>query len=307
MERKNKRDRKPIIVMLLLLMAVLMVGGAEMTRTIAKKNKAAVIVPEAAGKLVEENEKMIIDYSGAEEGYVMVQYKEKTKSKLKAQVTGPEDVTYTYTLTPQVWAAFPLTEGDGEYQIKVYRNITGKSYATIGSATIDVKLSDEMLPFLTANQYVDYNKKTKCVKEAKKLCKGIEDELDKVDEIYHWTMNKFSYSTIKAKTVESGYLPDLDAVYKSRKAICFDYAATMVAMLRSQGVPTKLVVGYSGSVYHAWINVYTEESGWITGVVYFDGEEWCLMDPTFADTAKSEEEFKEYIGDATNYVEKYIY
>ena len=131
--------------------------------------------------------------------------------------------------------------------------------------------------------------------------------MDKVEAIYKWTMKKFSYSTLKAKSVESGYVPDLDAVYKSRKAICFDYASTMAAMLRSQGVPTKLVIGYSGSVYHAWLSVYVEEIGWVTGVVYFDGESWSLMDPTFADTAKSEEAFKEYIGDATNYAQKYVY
>ena len=63
----------------------------------------------------------------------------------------------------------------------------------------------------------------------------------------------------------------------------------------------------SAFVYHAWLSVYTEETGWITGIVYFDGENWSLMDPTFADTAQSEEDFKEYIGDATNYVQKYVY
>lgn len=273
----------------------------------AGESKTVVRVPEASGTDVKENDKMMIDYSNASQGYVMVQYRQDTDKKLKAQVKGPTGTTYTYTLAPKTWAAFPLSEGDGKYKISVYRNSSGNSYATVGSKSIEVELADPMLPFLTANQYVDYTEDTKCIKQAEKLCKGLETELDKVDAIYKWTMKKFSYSTIKAKSVESGYVPDLDAVYKSRKAICFDYASTMVAMLRSQGVPTKLVIGYSGSVYHAWLSVYTEETGWITGIVYFDGENWSLMDPTFADTAKSEEEFKEYIGDATNYTQKYVY
>ena len=269
--------------------------------------KAKVIVPEASGEKVEKNNDMIMDYSNASEGYVMVQYLTETDKKLKAQVKGPTGVTYTYNLTVKEWAAFPFSEGNGSYKITVYQNIAGTSYATVGSATVDVKLKDEMLPFLTANQYVNYTKKTLCVKDAKKVCKGAKNELEKVKKVYDWTLKKFSYSTLKAKSVESGYLPDLDKVYKSKKAICFDYAATMTAMLRSQGIPTKLVIGYSGSAYHAWIDVYTEESGWITGVIYFEGKKWSLMDPTYADTAKSDEKVKEYVGDSSNYTVKYVY
>jgi len=279
---------------------ILQVTGSE-------KKDLQVILPEASGNKVEKNDQMIIDYSNAEKGYVMVQYLEETEAKLKAQIKCPGDITYTYTIKPGVWASFPLSEGDGNYKVTVFRNIMGNSYATMGSVSVDVVLTDPMLPFLTANQYVNYTEETKCVQEAAKLCEGKESELEKVTAVYEWTIKKFSYNIMKAQTVESGYVPDLDTVFRTRKAICFDYASTMVAMLRSLGVPTKLVIGYSGSVYHAWINVYTEESGWITGVVYFNGEEWCLLDPTFADTSKSEADFKEYIGDATNYVQKYVY
>jgi len=266
-----------------------------------------VLVPVASGEKVKENDSAIIDYSNASQGYVMVQYRKETEEKLKAQVKTPEGLTYTYTITPKEWAAFPLTEGDGKYKVTVYRNVSGNSYATVCSESIEVRLEDAMLPFLTANQYVNYTEETKCIKEAEKVCENAKTELEKVEAVYTWTMKKFSYSKIKARTVESGYVPDLDAVFKARKGICFDYASTMVAMLRSRGVPTKLVIGYSGEVYHAWLTVYTEESGWVSGVVYFDGEEWSLMDPTFADTAKSEKEFKAYIGDATNYIQKYVY
>jgi transglutaminase-like putative cysteine protease len=58
----------------------------------------------------------------------------------------------------------------------------------------------------------------------------------------------------------------------------------MTAMLRSQGIPTKLVIGYAGDIYHAWISVYTEEKGWIENAIEFHGNEWVRMDPTFAST-----------------------
>ena len=89
--------------------------------------------------------------------------------------------------------------------------------------------------------------------------------------------------------------------------ICFDYAALMAGMLRSQGVPCKLVIGYAGDVYHAWISVWSEETGWIEGIVFFDGENWQRMDPTFASSAEGDPAILEYIGNGSHYSAKYIY
>ncbi|MCR4675399.1 MAG: transglutaminase-like domain-containing protein, partial [Lachnospiraceae bacterium] len=210
---------------------------------------SSVLTPEASGKKVEENQKMIIDYSNTSDGYVMAQYKKDTTKKIKCQIEGPTGITYTFNLTPTVYATLPLSEGDGDYKITVYENISGTSYATVGSVTTSVKLTDAMAPFLTPNQYVNYTDKTKCVEKAAILCKGMDDELEKVNAVYAWTLEHFRYSFFKAATVQSGYVPDLDEVYDAGKGICFDYASTMLAMLRSQNIPTKLVIGYSGSNY----------------------------------------------------------
>lgn len=56
----------------------------------------------------------------------------------------------------------------------------------------------------------------------------------------------------------------------------------MTAMLRSQGIPTKLEIGYSGEAYHAWISTWIDEIGWVDNVIEFDGTSWTLMDPTLA-------------------------
>ena len=111
----------------------------------------------------------------------------------------------------------------------------------------------------------------------------------------------------KAKTVRSGYIPDVDKVLASKKGICFDYASLMTGMLRSQGVPCKMIFGYAGSAYHAWISTYTEKSGWVEGVIFFDGTTWKLMDPTFASSSNSSDAIMKYIGDGKNYSEKYLY
>lgn len=268
---------------------------------------AKVILAKASGKTVQENEKMVIDYSNTSKGYVMAKYKQSTKSKLKAQVACPTGVTYTYNLTAQKWATFPLSEGDGKYTVTVFINVSGNSYATAGSQSFQVTMQNPRSPFLMSNQFVNYNSSTKCVKKAASLCKKTSSDMAKVEKVYNWTIKYFKYDKAKAKNVQSGYLPNLNTVYKAKKGICFDYAATMTAMLRSQGVPTKLVIGYAGSAYHAWISVYSEKDGWVDNVIYFDGEEWNLMDPTFASSSNSSPSVMEYIGNGSNYKAKYAY
>lgn len=268
---------------------------------------AKVIRAKASGKAVNENCQMIIDYSNISNGYVMVKYKKATKVKLKAQVACPTGITYTYNLTAKKWATFPLSEGDGTYKVTVFTNVSGNSYSMVGSQSFQVKMKDALAPFMMANQFVDYSSNTKCVKKATSLCKKTSTEMKKVKKIYDWTISTFKYDKAKAKKVKSGYLPNLDSVYKTKKGICFDYAATMTAMLRSQGVPTKLVIGYAGSAYHAWISVYSEKDGWLDNVIYFDGEKWNLMDPTFASSSNSSPSIMKYIGNGSNYRAKYAY
>ena len=120
-------------------------------------------------------------------------------------------------------------------------------------------------------------------------------------------VENLAYDKEKAATVQSGYLPVLDTVLAEKKGICFDYAALMVGMLRSQEVPCKLVVGYAGTAYHAWVNVWSEETGWVTAAIYFDGTTWQRMDPTFASSSNSSEAIMKYIGDGSNYSVKYLY
>ena len=77
--------------------------------------------------------------------------------------------------------------------------------------------------------------------------------------------------------------------------------------IRDRDIPTKLVVGYTGSLYHAWINVFLEGQGWVDNVIYFDGHDWKLMDPTFASSGKQSKEIMQYIGNGANYKAKYSY
>lgn len=267
---------------------------------------STLLLPEASGTAVKENEKAVIDYSNVTDGYVMVRFTASTDRRLVVQTAGPS-TTYTYNLTAGEWATFPLSDGNGTYKVTVLEGVSGTKYAVVLTTSVQVNLKDEFAPFLRPNQYVDYTSAAKTVEKAAELTKGETDPLIKVEKIYNFVVENLSYDKAKAQTVKSGYLPVLDDVLAAKKGICFDYASLMAGMLRSQGVPCKLVVGYAGTAYHAWINVWTEETGWIDGVIFFDGSAWQRMDPTFASSGKGSEAIMQYIGDGSNYTVSYLY
>ena len=267
-----------------------------------------VLEPVAGATDVKSNASACIDMSNKADGYVMIKYTGGSDAQLKARVTGPSGTVYTYNLRADgQYDTFPLSDGNGSYTATVYKNISGTSYSTVLSAKFSVSLIDEFAPFLRPNQYVNFNANSQAVTRAAQLTAGMTDNLEKVQIVYNFVISNITYDRVLAANVQSGYLPDVDAVLEKGKGICFDYAAVMAAMLRSQGVPTKLVVGYTGKVYHAWLNVYSEETGWVDGIIYFDGSTWKLMDPTFASSNKSSDSIMKYIGNGANYQAKYLY
>ena len=264
-----------------------------------------ILKPEASGERIAENDRAIIDYSHMEDGYVMVLYTADKNCRLKARVENK--TTYTYNLTKGEWSVFPLTDENGTYQIRVYENTSGSSYALAMATELEVTLADEFAPFLRPNQYVDFSDSTKAVEIAWELTKDIDNPLGKVEVIYNYVVKELSYDNEKARTVKSGYIPVLDEVLEAKKGICFDYASLMTAMLRSQGIPCKMVFGHTGGAYHAWISVWTEDTGWVDGVIFFDGVAWHRLDPTFASYDNQSDAIMKYIGNGKNYKEKYFY
>ncbi len=260
------------------------------------------------GITVYSNDKVSIDASNLAEGYVMIKYTGGRDTRIKVQIAKQGGATYSYDLNSKGLAEhFALTEDDGKYTISVFENIAGSKYAQAYSTTLDMKLRDKLLPYLYANQYVNFKEDSKVAKKAKELAKDAKKDLEILTNIYYYVTENLTYDDNLAAAVPAGYLPDVEKVLESKKGICFDYAALMSAMLRLEGIPAKLVVGYAGNIYHAWINVYIKDVGWIDQVIYFDGEKWSLMDPTFVSTSKSANAVKEFIDEGNSYNQKFAY
>lgn len=265
------------------------------------------LVPIASGNVVYSNEFASVDASNVDEGYVVVTYIGES-NKVKLQITGPDETTYTYSLnvdTPTE-EVFPLQAGDGEYLVNVYENIEKNQYTMVFTQPIEVALNNEFKPFLYPNQYVTFDKDKKAISLGAELAYSCDSDLDVVSAVYNYVINNIVYDYEEAESVQSGYLPDIDEVIETKKGICLDYAALMTSMLRSQSIPTRMEVGYAGTAYHAWLSTYIEDIGWVNGMIQFDGKTWSLMDPTFASTTDTEK-LRSFIGDGENYSVKYIY
>ena len=244
-----------------------------------------------------------LDLSATEDGYLGVSA--RSDKRLKLQVL-KGDITYTYNIasdgTPSV---FPFQSGNGTYRIRVLENISEKKYAEIYSTETTVTLRDDFQPYLRPNDYVNYNADSRCVARAAELAAGADSQLDVVKAVYGFICRTVTYDTHKAATVKSGYMPVPDETMATGKGICFDYASLAAAMLRSQGIPTKVIFGYVSpdGLYHAWNMFYTEETGWVTVSYEVSGESWNRLDLTFSAGGADDS----FVGDGQNYSDVYQY
>ena len=210
----------------------------------------------------------VVDVGHADDGYIQVKHR-AGKKRIKVRVScGGE--TYTYDLNQNgEFEVFPLQMGSGTYKVTVYEQVKGTQYQSLSTISFKAELADELSPYLYPNQYAWYEADSQAVAQADTLCVDLTTDEQKVDAVHSFVTSRFMYDYIKAMTVKSNttYLPDVDSTLNDKKGICFDFAALMCCMLRSQGIPTQLVIGYADACYHAWNRVYV------------DGQ-WRLIDTT---------------------------
>lgn len=181
-----------------------------------------------------------------------------SNAKPKLQLTGTDGITYTYSLYKD-YSTFPLTSGDGTYQVGVYENVSDDRYTTLLSETFSVTLTDPLKPYLYPNQYVNFTADSLPVAKAEELADGASSDLDIISSVYNYIITHFTYDYSKASSVTSGYLPDIDEVFTSEKGICFDYAAVMAFLMIA------VILVLIAKVVPVFSKVYAELGSELTG------------------------------------------
>ena len=233
---------------------------------VAHASSEDAVWPESSGTDVQTDGKLIIDASHMDQGYVMCCVSAPTNHGLKMRVTY-NGAQLTYDLdNAGDYEVFPLQLGSGKYEFALFENVKGSKYSAQGKVVLSAKLADENAAFLVPNQYVDYVRTTNAVIKSDELA----TQGDVYNAVLDFMKSEFSYDFVRAE----GYrqqrpvpLPEIEECFDNRAGVCQDLSAIMVCMLRVQGIPAKLMIGYADKYYHAWT------------VAVVDGKE-VFCDPT---------------------------
>ena len=164
--------------------------------------------------------------------------------------------------------------GGTQYKYDIPKgNISGTKYAVVQTVSVTQRLSSDNDAFLSSNLIIDWNTTNEAIKKAQELAR--KGGSKKIKYIYDFVVKNYSYDYDKANNINeiakySQYIPNIKKIYTDKKGICYDYSVLLASMLRSVGVPTKVVTGYTvnATVYHAWNNVY-------------DNSKWNVVDATY--------------------------
>lgn len=210
-----------------------------------------------------------IDTSKASQGVVSVSYDAPDNEKIKVIVSKGSE-KYTYDLKSK--GQFPLQMGNGEYTISVFKNITGNQYESVKTEKVNYQATNTNLVFLQSINLINWDNNMKAIQKAEELTKDAKTDKEKATLIYQYVTKNIQYDNQKASSVATGYIPTIDSTLQTSTGICYDYSALYAGMLRSVGIPTKMLMGYKSDMqeYHAWNEVYLKETN-----------QWVVIDTTY--------------------------
>ncbi len=210
-----------------------------------------------------------INRSQVSNGVVGISYISTQNKKVKVMVSKGSQ-KYTYDLKEN--GKFPLQLGNGEYTVSVLENVSDNKYTAVKSEKVKLTSANANAVYLQSIDMISWNEEMQSIKKAKELTQGLKTDKEKATAIYKFVAGKIKYDNNKAKTVVTGYIPSIDVTLNTSQGICFDYSVLYASMMRSVGVPTKVIMGHNKDIveYHAWNEVFLSESN-----------QWVVMDTTY--------------------------
>ncbi len=284
-----------------------------------------------------------IDWSHADDGYVSVKLNEKLTKVTLCSVSWLGDNKMAqfleYFIPHGKWVNIPLLAGSQEYVVDIapivtdaetdlVNDLTNERWDIIESTRLTARFNAEIADleslWLLSHVKCDYKNSPNACAKAAELTKNCKTDAEKITAIFEYVSKTISYDNAlydseqaRIEAGESQYSVsaerdlDPDSILESKKGVCEHYAFLMAAMLRSQGIPCKLVHGpvYSGKKTalhpdgwegHVWVAVKPE-----TGTLNMDalgagkdfkpaelGEVlnsvptgWIRLDPTWGHTS----------------------
>lgn len=224
------------------------------------------------GLVAQEINSNYFNTANLSDGIIHINYSLNNNKKIKLIIEkGNQKYTYNLKKDGNI-ETFPLQMGSGQYKISILENKESNKYTYVEAITIDVKIKDDQSLYLSSIQNINWDESMAPIKKAQELMTGKQNDKEKIKSIYDYIVRNYKYDYAKVDKLEYDYLPDIQRTFLNDNGICYDFASLYAAMLRSQGIPAKLVTGYTDNVngYHAWNEVYIQSEN-----------RWIIVDPTF--------------------------
>jgi len=206
------------------------------------------------------------------DGIISVRYEKESGKAIKIMVE-KSGIRFFYDLDDDNESLLPLQSGDGIYRICILEQERDNQYRVLLSKSLEYIAIHKNECFTNPIDIIYWEEGEAIYKKAIELTDGKKTDHEKITAIYNFTINSFDYDYDKIKNIDVNYLPSPNHMMSSKKGICYDYASAFAAMLRINGIPTRLVKGHIKGVdaYHAWNEVYDSSSQrWITVDTSFD-------------------------------------
>jgi transglutaminase-like putative cysteine protease len=105
--------------------------------------------------------------------------------------------------------------------------------------------------------------------EAQKLLEGKTSIMDVIKADYEYVGSKLTYDQNKANSENERI--GAKAALEGGPSVCMEYADSMIALLRAQGIPSRAALGYTSiketdatQVRHQWVQVWIPDYGWLS-------------------------------------------
>lgn len=226
-----------------------------------------------------------IDSSESERGIVKVKFNTGSEKKIKLLIKNGDNKYYYNLSNAEDYVNFPLQLGDGVYTAAIYENTSGNKYQQLYSKSFNVE-TEAIDVYLNSVQEVNWNEEDDAIVLANQLVtdatkakqlktynpEATLTDMEVIRLMYDYVVKNIKYDYNKISTLNYNYLPDIDSTLETGTGICYDYSSLLASMLRSQGIPTKLIKGYTSwtSVYHAWNEIYVPSE-----------DRWVIVDTTY--------------------------
>lgn len=139
---------------------------------------------------------------------------------------------------------------------------------TWDSYKAEIAKSSYLQKYLTATKYWEISDPF-IQQEASKLLAGKSSVMDIIKADYAYVGSKLTYDQNKANSENERI--GAKAALQGGASVCMEYADSMIALLRTQGIPARAALGYANlsetqqsQVRHQWVQAWIPNYGWLS-------------------------------------------